>query len=153
MVVKGLEKYAFEKLAYSATEKYLEAMHKVFIDSNTVYENYAPDHFLPGDPSRPHFVGWTGCGPIQLLFENIMGFRPNGVGNNLIWNLKRTDRHGVENINLAGNVISLIAEEQFINKAQREISVSCKKPFSLSIFSDHKEKHFELQAGKHKIIF
>jgi glycogen debranching enzyme len=153
MVIKGLEKYGFEKLAYIATEKYLNAMHQVFVDSNTVYENYAPDHFLPGDPSRPDFVGWTGCGPIQLLFENIMGLRPNGTDNKIVWNIQRTDHHGVENLIISDNQISLIIEEKNDDEIQREINVSCQKPFTLTIIDGQKEMHFELKSGKQRIYF
>ncbi|MEL6823313.1 MAG: trehalase family glycosidase, partial [Calditrichota bacterium] len=132
VVIKGLERYGYEEFAAETTEKYLEAMYIVYKDSGTVYENYAPEHMAPGDPSKPDFVGWTGCGPIQLLFENVMGLRPDGVNNALTWKLRRADRHGVVNLKLASNTVSLICSAQG-NDEKRTLNVSCKKAFRLNV--------------------
>jgi len=76
MVIKGLENYGYDELAAEATEKYLAGMYEVYQKTGTVYENYAPDHYAKGEPAKADFVGWTGCGPIQLLFENVSdGFK------------------------------------------------------------------------------
>jgi hypothetical protein len=84
--------------APEATEKYLAAMAEVFKKTGTVYENYMPEKIALSS-GRGDFVGWTGLGPIALLIENVLGFRPDGVGNQLERYVTRTDRHGIKHLN------------------------------------------------------
>ncbi len=108
MAVKGLERYGFEEDASRAAFKYLKSMEEAFRATGTVWENYAPDSAAPGQPSKKDFVGWTGVGPIALLIENIIGIRCDAPGGTVRWRLARTDRHGVENLNVGGIRISLV---------------------------------------------
>jgi hypothetical protein len=133
MVIKGLVQYGYEDFAAEATEKYLRGMTEVFRTTNTVYENYAPESFAPGNPARPDFVGWTGCGPIQLLFEEVMGLRPDGIRNALTWRLRRADRHGVERMQLGSNSISLVCSARSSATAPASITVQCQKAFQLTV--------------------
>jgi hypothetical protein len=149
VVIKGLEKYGYEDFAAEATEKYLAGMHEVFKKTQTVYENYAPEHFEPGKPAKADFVGWTGCGPIQLLFENVMGLRPDGADNTLIWELRRIDQHGVENLKLGKSTVSVICEERENKNAPANIVVVCDLPFHLKVIHPLGEKSFKLDKGKH----
>lgn len=149
MVIKGLEKYGADEFAAEATERYLAGMYAVFVDSNTVYENYAPEFFLPGDPAKADFVGWTGCGPIQLLFENVMGLRPDGFHNKLLWKLRRTDRHGVEQLKLGDNQVSVLCESRNSPDEAARLTIYCEKAFQLVVEVDQQETVFELQAGEH----
>lgn len=151
MVIKGLEKYGYEDFAAEATEKYLTGMYTVFKDSNTVYENYAPDHYLPGDPSKADFVGWTGCGPIQLLFENVMGLRPEGANNTLTWRIRRIDRHGVKRLKLGNNVVSVLCQQRETRESPMLLSVECSEPFQLIVIIPSGEKKFDLSKGLHDL--
>jgi len=110
MIFKGLETYGYEELAAEAAEKYLRGMAEVYRQTGSIYENYAPDHFLPGDPAKADFVGWSGCGPIQILFENIIGLRPDAGKGIITWHIRREDFHGVEAYPLGNNSISLFFE-------------------------------------------
>ena len=149
MVIKGLQHYGVDVFAAEATEKYLAGMYKVFQDSNTVYENYAPEFFLPGDPAKADFVGWTGCGPIQLLFENVMGLRPDGFHNKLLWKIRRTDRHGVEQLKLGANQISVLCEARESRGEPAHLTVYCEKPFRLVVELNGNETILNLDAGEH----
>ncbi len=149
VVIKGLERYGYEDFAAEATEKYLVGMYEVFKQTKTVYENYAPEHFAPGNPAKADFVGWTGCGPIQLLFENVMGLRPSGAENTLVWRLRRSDRHGVENLTLGKNTISVICEERENKNSSASITVVCTMPFQLKIIHPLGEQSFMVEKGKH----
>ncbi len=151
MVIKGLERYGYEELAAEATEKYLAGMYAVFKKTQTVFENYAPEYFEPGNPAKADFVGWTGCGPIQLLFENVMGLRPDGVNNTLVWKLRRTDRHGVEQLKLGKNTVSLICEKRERTNSAARISVECDLPFALKVVHPSGEKLYQFTSGKHFI--
>ena len=151
MIIKGLEKYGYEKFASEISAKYLKGMFEVFKNTGTLHENYAPDYFLPGDPSKPDFVGWTGCGPIQLLFENIIGIRPNAARKTLLWKLDRIDRHGVENLKVGDNLISIVCEKRENKESPANIVVDCKKEFLLKVICEKKEHDFRLERGQHNL--
>lgn len=97
------------------------------------------------------FAGWTGCGPIQLLFENVMGLQPDGANNKLVWRLRRTDWHGVQNMKLGDNTISVVCAERTHTNSTANITVECAMPFVLKIIQPCGEQLFELAKGKHVI--
>lgn len=152
MVIKGLEKYDFEDFATEATIKYLKGMEKVFSNTGTVWENYAPEYFMPGKPSRPDFVGWTGCGPIGLLIENVIGLRVDGVRSRLQWNLNRAGRHGIRNLQVGNVVVSLIYEPLQNDMERRYISVETTGSFELIIKNNDAIKTYNIVRGKSKIF-
>jgi glycogen debranching enzyme len=153
MVIKGLERYGYEVFAALATEKYLFGMFEVFKTHKpkSVWEVYAPDFHTPakgGRGSKPHFVGWSGCGPIQLLFENVMGIRPNGVDNTLAWQLRRTDRHGVEKLRVGDATLTLICEKRESAEAPAVITMESSKKFKVEIVHPNGSKTVKLKRGK-----
>jgi len=151
MIIKGLQQYGYEHFAAQASEKYLMGMYEVFRKTGTVFENYAPDHFAPGQPAKADFVGWSGCGPIQLLIENVMGLRPDGPANTLVWKLRRTDRHGLKRLSLANNTISVICNKRHTVTSPAVIQVDCKHPFKLIIETSSGTHAFLLESGNHLV--
>ena len=149
MVIKGLERYGYNHLAASITERYLSSMYEVFKDSATVYENYAPDHHAPGKPARPDFVGWTGCGPIQLLIENVIGLRPDASTNTLAWHVRRLDRHGVEHLKVGDNLVSAVCAARSDLRAPILLTVNCSKALHLVVSHADQIERFDLEAGDH----
>lgn len=147
-IIKGLEKCGYEEFAAKATEKYLEGMAKVFEATGTVWENYAPDFYAAGEPSKPDFVGWTGCGPIALLIENVLGLRTDGIRKKLVWHLRRTDRHGIENLKLGNARVSVICEKRESVHDPAMITVNSDRDFELIVIYPNGEKKFKLFAGK-----
>ena len=71
--IKGLEVYGYDSLAHDLSKNHLDLMYQVYQNTNTIWENYAPDYAERGSNSRSDFVGWSGCGPIALLIENVLG--------------------------------------------------------------------------------
>lgn len=91
--------------------------------------------------SRQDFVGWTGLAPIALLIENVLGFDIVGKDNLINWNIKRTDKHGIENIQLRDQKVTLICE--LINNKPK-INVKCEEPFKLKITYNGKEYFYDI---------
>ena len=151
MVIKGLEKYGFEDLAAEATERYLAGMYAVFKETGTVFENYSPEHLAPGRPAKPDFVGWTGCGPIQLLIENVIGLRPEAAGRTLTWRLRRSDRHGVRRLPVGESSVSLICERRSDPREPAQLTVECGGPCRLVIEHPAGTKSFDLGVGTHRL--
>ena len=160
MIIKGLDRfgtghnnaYNFNEFATLATEEYLNGITEVYKRTGTIWENYSAEAFARGNLSRPDFVGWTGCGPIQLLIENILGFRPNGVDNSLTWYVNRIDRHGIENLKFGDVTVSLICERRENVNSEMNINVSSDKPFKLVVKNSKSlEQVFQIPAGNFAI--
>lgn len=101
MILKGLDKYGKYKLSHEIAMDYLYAVVEVFKETNTVFENYAPEYVnngkpSKGDPAMKDFVGWTGLGPISILFEYIFGIKPDAGKNKIVWDVTLLEKHGIE---------------------------------------------------------
>ena len=161
MIIKGLDKYGvendnaynFNEFAALATEEYLNGIYEVFKRTGTIWENYSAEAYARGVWSHPDFVGWTGCGPIELLIENIIGLRPNGVNNTLTWHLSRIDKHGIENLRFGNVTSSLICHQRESVNSPAEIEVHSDSTFDLTIERGHNNyKTFQIKKGTQKIL-
>lgn len=157
MVIKGLEKYnlfGFDEFAALAAETYLDGMYKVFTKTGTIWENYAPDAYSRGAWSKPHFVGWSGCGPIQLLLETIIGIKPDGIANTVQWNIHRIDRHGIQQLRFGAVNATFICEARRDVTEPLHISVTSDKAFTLVVYKKFDEKkEFAIKKGRNSIRF
>lgn len=162
MIVKGLEQYgretgnasdySFNEFATAAAEKYLDGLTEVYAKTGTLWENYSPDLMMRGNPSQKNFVGWTGCGPIQLLIENVLGFHPDGAHNSLTWNITRIDRHGIEQLRFGEVSVTLISQERVSVGAPAEVHVIANRSFELTISVDGGEqKKIQITKGPQRI--
>ena len=131
--VKGLERYGFEKDAAAATAKYLTSMAVVFRETGTVWENYAPDSRERGNQSKPDFVGWTGCGPIALLIENVLGIRSDAPHRRVTWRLRRPDRHGIERLRIGDATLSLVCGKRDSAAAPAAVALEADRKFEVEI--------------------
>ena len=110
MLLRGLTRVGKEELAYRIAVNHLENAVKVFCDTGTLWENYAPETIERGSHSNPDFVGWTGLIPIAVLFEYVFGLRPDEKAGKIVWIVNRTERHGVENYPFSGKTLDLLCE-------------------------------------------
>jgi len=83
-----------------------------------------------------------------LLIENILGFDIIGKGNLIKWSIKRTDKHGIKNIQLDNQKVTLIFE---IDKDKPKVYVKCEMPFSLYIEYNNKEYKYDISETKSNI--
>ncbi|GAC1552371.1 MAG: trehalase family glycosidase [Herpetosiphon sp.] len=95
MVICGLEVAGYGDFAFEATHRHLEAMHRVYGKTGTLWENYRADEDNPGEPARPDFVGWTGCGPIALLIEQFIGIQIEAQRDTITWTIRVEGPHGI----------------------------------------------------------
>lgn len=87
------------------------AVVKVFEDTGTFWENYAPDYIARGESGMTDFVGWSGLPPIAVFLEYIIGIRPHGKDHMIEWRVGETARHGVENYPVGrDSVVDLVCE-------------------------------------------
>jgi hypothetical protein len=133
MIVKGLEACDLPDEARLIALNHLTTMAQVFKDTGTIWENYAPDSAAPGTPAKRDFVGWSGCGPIALLIENVLGFQTDGAADTLYWRIREPGRHGIENLVFGDNVVSLVCERPVVPNGPRTVTVLTTSPFVLTI--------------------
>ena len=146
-VIKGLDKCGFHDFAHESAERYLAGMSEVFKKTGTVWENYAPDSYSQGKPAKPNFVGWTGCGPISLLIEDIIGISCDACGKKVVWRVNRADRHGVANLKFGGITASFLAGARKDAKSPVELKVDSDASFTLIIVANGAEKRFDVKKG------
>ncbi len=140
-IIKGLEATGFEAFAAASSERYLAAMAVVFHNTGTVWENYAPEHAAPGNPAARDFVGWSGCGPIALLIENVLGFRPDAKHHALEWKLRLAEPHGIRRLRFG----SVTADLHYDGAGT--VTVHTEQPFALTLGT----RHFVIMPGDTRI--
>ncbi len=147
-IIKGLERCGYGDFAAEASARYLEGMEAVFQETGTVWENYAPElPFRPGNPAMKDFVGWTGIGPIALLIENILGLHCDGANRRLEWTIRRTDRHGIDNLQLAQATVSVIAEPRKTEQAEVAITAVATSEFTLGVTVNGQRTERQVPSG------
>lgn len=161
MVIKGLDKFAqgydhsfyYREFAKLASEIYLDGMYETFRKTGTIWENYSPEAKWRGVWAQPNFVGWSGCGPIMLLIENVLGIQADASKNEITWYLNRIDKHGIENLRFGETTASLISERRISVDKSCEISVTANKPFKLIIYNWMKPAQtFDIEEGTNKLM-
>jgi hypothetical protein len=95
MVLRGLTEVGKDELAHEIAMNHLFNVVQVFERTGHVWENYAPESASPGTPAKRDYVGWSGLGPVAVLFEYIFGFRPDIQDQLLVWDVRLLKEHGV----------------------------------------------------------
>lgn len=96
MVLRGLTMNGGDELAHELGRRHVEYVTKVYENTHTYWENYAPEHAAPGNHALPDMVGWGGVGPIAVLLEYVLGLRPDFSREVLVWDIRLTEAHGVQ---------------------------------------------------------
>jgi hypothetical protein len=133
MILRGLEKYGYDSVAYNIAMNHLNNMGAVFKNTGTIFENYAPDSISQGDDAKDNFVGWSGIGPILYLIEYAIGVKADAPSNTIIWNIHSADKNGIENFWFNNKTVSLIAEKAEPGNARTVTIKFSGKPFTLVI--------------------
>ena len=153
MVIRGLENYGYDEMARSIALRHLQIMARVFEQTGTIWENYAPDSENPGRNTdstlvNKDFVGWSGIGPILYLLEYGVGLKPDAPANKLTWKIHSTQRVGCERYRFNGHVASLVAQPSSAGSV--EIMVDTDGPFTLVVEHHGIRKQFAVRSGSNK---
>lgn len=140
MVLRGLEKYGYTDLAYGIACEYLKTVVSVFEKTGTLYENYAPDFRDAGTPAKKDFVGWTGLAPISVLFEFVFGIRGDAARDTVVWELRRTEKHGVKRYPFKNAYIDLLYEGELDEKGFPIVTIRSDAPVNIEIRYGGKKK-------------
>lgn len=138
MVMLGLDRYGYHGLAHEIAQDFLRAVWGVYKETGTFYETYAPEYIggkpASGDYAEPDFVGWSGLGPIAILFEHIFGIKPDVKRNTIVWDVRLTDRHGIENYPFGKEgSMELFCQERACPEEEPRITIRSNVAFTLEI--------------------
>jgi len=170
MIIKGLDIYPLRELAAVAALNHIENIYNVYSefqpeesqiapeerdgDYRTIWECYAPDAAAPATRwdgrylSRQDFVGWSGLGPVALLLENVIGLQPSAPRDELYWNLRLREKHGVENYRFGDNLADIVCESSRLPVEAAVISIRSDSPFNLIVSSQVGVKAFKVEKGE-----
>ncbi|MCR5693731.1 MAG: glycoside hydrolase [Clostridia bacterium] len=132
MVLKGLEKYGMHEKAHEIAKNYVAAVTEAFAKYGSIYENYAPEEAGPGSPAKSDFVGWSGLGPVAILFEYVFGIKPKSDGT-VEWRVFLTDAHGIKGYRLGANIIDLYCAGRGDTCEKPEITIKCTLPVKVRV--------------------
>jgi hypothetical protein len=149
MVIRGLEKYGYDSLAYIIAMNHLSNVTDIFRKTGTIWENYAADSLIHGNQAKSDFVGWSGIAPILYFIEYAIGLKPDAGENTLLWNVRSTKRCGMENFRFNSHITSLIAEP---SSNQLKIKVISDGQFNLVVNYHGITKKTIIHTGENIVI-
>ena len=139
MVLKGLDKYGYDKLAFEIASDYLRNVVEVYNTDGTLYENYSPEAAKKG-AARPDFVGWTGLAPISVMFEYVFGIRSDAQAKKITWHVNLKEKHGIRGLRLGDAVVDLICEARENDSDAPVVTVNSTLPITVEIiYGDKRE--------------
>ncbi|MBE6612864.1 MAG: hypothetical protein E7632_10275 [Ruminococcaceae bacterium] len=142
MIVLGLESIGETEKAHEMAKRHVEAVAKVYRDTETIWESYDPMTVAPGrlygNQVRREFVGFSGVTPILLAMEQVVGIRVRG--GKVEYTPHLTERHGVENLRVGDQSVSVIVENGVL-------TAKSEHGFTLVIG----EKSMEIPAGQQTV--
>jgi hypothetical protein len=147
MVIRGLEKKGQRELADQIALEHLRIITRIFKDTGTVWENYAPDAAKPGAPAKRDFVGWSGLGPILYLIEYGIGVRVDAPSHTIMWDIHSSQRVGIERLRFGGTTVSLICDAPDAQH-QRAVRIRSDAPFHLKLTCERVARELDIPTGE-----
>jgi Trehalase len=130
MVLRGLAQLGQLDLAFAIAQNHIENVAQVFLETGTLFENYAPELTKRGNPSSPNFVGWTGLSAIAIPLEFMFGLYNHG--DTLHWNPCLLEPHGVEHYPIGNiGIATLLCAERHNSQAPLRLEIDSNCEFKL----------------------
>ncbi len=130
MILRGLDKYGYHDVARDIAVAYHDYIINVYRKMGTVFEYYSPE--LPYNNSgKRDFVGWSGIGPVAVLFEYVFGINSVAKDRHIRWRINCLERHGVEKYPLGDVAVDLVCEAR-VNEDERPV-ISVKSPVPVTV--------------------
>lgn len=129
MVLKGLEKNNYTEECFMLAKNHLEHIVKIFEETNTLWENYAPNKLTPGNPAKKDFVGWTGLSPISIFIEYVLGIKVDHQQGIVICDIHLLEKHGISNLPCGTHeFLSLMIDKRENSEEEPKIEYQGKLP-------------------------
>ncbi len=132
-VVDGLRRYGMDELAREIALNHVGTVAAVWSETQTFWENYAPDAVAPGKPARRDFVGWSALGPIALLLEWGIGLRANAALRELVWTVRTPNAVGCERYLFASTRVDVLAAARASLQDPLHVTVVADRPIQMVV--------------------
>ena len=131
MVTAGLRTVEVSDLGHQIAHNHLRLIEQVYRDTGVLWDNYAPEDPLPGDPAEEDRTGLTAMAIIGLILEGIVGLAVDWPLRQVTWHrhLTMSQPYGVRNLPLGNEgVLDMVAEDDAVR-------IRTDTPFTLIIRS------------------
>lgn len=138
MILRGLEANGYDAMAHDIALACVDHATKVYLDTDTLWENYAPEFPSPGRRREGNwaardFVGWTGLIPISILYEYIMGIKSDPVHAKIRWDVRLTEEHGIVDYPFGDQPITLRCQARSSTDEEPVITVEADCPLDIEV--------------------
>jgi hypothetical protein len=140
LALRALMDNDMRKDAGRAAESMMAVFESAAGGAGNLYDFYGGETRTPPDGMPPNGLE-AGCITIAGLIEAVLGIDVDAKKERVTWFLRRTDRHGLENLRFGDNVVSLICDKNVI-------SVTAEKPFTLEVTSAQTKRTKRFPTGK-----
>ncbi len=148
MLISGLTQKGYRQLAFDIAMNHYDNVFKVYKDTGTFWEYYAPEDAKPGFMARKDFVGWTGLPPIAVLIEYIFGIRANLQEREITLDVTLTDAYGIKKYPFGENgSIDIKVEKRSNKNVKPKVTITTNEPFKLLLLWENNKKEFEIRKG------
>ena len=140
LALRALLENDMHKDAGRAAESMMSVYESCAGSSLDLFDFYGPETRTPPEGS---LSGSLEAGTIVIagLIEAVIGIDVDALKDKVTWYVRRTDKHGLENLRFGDNVVSLIWDAG-------AISVDCKEPFTLEVTQGTAKQTKRFSAGK-----
>ncbi len=148
MLISGLTQKGYRQLAFDIAMNHYDNVFKVYKDTGTFWEYYAPEDAKPGFMARKDFVGWTGLPPIAVLIEYIFGIRANLQEREITLDVTLTDAYGIKKYPFGENgSIDIKVEKRSNKNVKPKVTITTNEPFKFLLLWENNKKEFEIRKG------
>lgn len=147
MIVLGLEKCGYPKVAREIAMNHLDVINQVYQKTGTIWENYPADSISSGDADHADMVGWSGIAPILYLIQYAIGLSIPEGKDYLEWNLDseilKNGKVGCLQYWFAGKTADFeaVKEDHTV-----KISVRTKDTFKMQIRVEDRVRNVDIQG-------
>lgn len=151
MIVLGLEKCGYRKLARDIAMNHLMVLNQVFRDTGTIWENYPADYISSGNADHADMIGWSGIAPILYYIQYGVGLavRQGELEWSLDEELLEGGRIGCKNYWFSSKSADFMAEKREDSVFLQVKTADC---FTLRVWYKGKERKFEI-IGDMEAVF
>lgn len=152
MVITGLLQQGYRKLAYEIARNHYDNVLKVYKNTGTFWEYYAPEHEEPGFMARPNFVGWGGLAPISGLIEQIFGIRSNVYEKKLTVDVNLTEAYGIDRYPFGlDGLVAIKVKARSSATQEPQVEITSDVPLELTVLWGDKQKTANVKPGTQTI--
>lgn len=156
MITRGLMCADRGDTAHWIARRYIDGLVRTYktFEPHTLWECQCPETDRPGLHAywltccKPNFVGWSGVGPIAMLYENLLGLDADIPARRVTWTVRLTDEHGVNNFHMGvlGKADFKIEKRNSTDDPIRG-TVRADQPLTLAIIAGNRQATISAKAG------